>query len=143
MIELLQIESKVYKLTFLAVLDKDNYDILKEFKWTIRRGGKRGTFYAHTKENKPSLMHRCVKGGFNPTLQCHHEDGNGLNNCEDNLILLNETEHFNKHHKKVIKNPCTKLLKHPKFKPKLNNVQQKPDLSTEKIQETKWMKVLF
>jgi len=92
-----------------ALVDNEDYDLLKEFKWFIDGRG-----YAVTtmkKEGKNVFgvkMHRVVLKAKEGEL-VDHKDGNKLNNKKENLRTCSFFE--NVVHREKTKNPCSSLYK--------------------------------
>lgn len=69
----------------VALVDDADFERVNQFKWHARRAG--GAFYAvHMVKNagkqEAVRLHRFILPGIGPI---DHKDGNGLNNCRDNL----------------------------------------------------------
>jgi hypothetical protein len=83
-----------------ALVDDCDYEYLTQWKWRFERGGHRRTGYAvcwdaGSKLRKLVKMHRLVaeRGGLTTDgKQIDHVDGNGLNNCRDNLRLATSSQ---------------------------------------------------
>lgn len=75
---------------YVAIIDKENYELLSKYKWYPRRGGH--TVYAETVINgKTVSMHRLLMDAPSGQ-QVDHKDGNGLNNSKSNLRLCTAAE---------------------------------------------------
>ncbi len=80
----------------VTLVDNDDYEWLRQWKWYAHRMGSRHTFYARSniritkgKQRRTSLsMHRLILG-LQPgdKRQCDHRDRNGLNNVLSNLRI--------------------------------------------------------
>jgi hypothetical protein len=86
----------------VAIVDDADYEWLKQRTWHARKGRDSKTFYAGTNTSRKEpprkllLMHRVIVGA-EPGQQVDHIDGNGLNNCRNNLRFCTNTENqYNK-----------------------------------------------
>jgi len=72
----------------IALVDDEDYEKLSKYKWYAHMS--HGHYYAirniYTQNRKRSAvkMHRQIMGNI-PNVQYDHTDGNGLNNCKNNL----------------------------------------------------------
>ena len=83
----------------VALVDDEYYDFLSGFRWRVRKV--RNTFYAYTTDGGcRQLMHRIVIGAERGC-QVDHIDGNGLNNCRNNLRIVSNRENSYNQRKKV------------------------------------------
>lgn len=75
-----------------AIVDDEDYEILKDYKWFAIKGRQEGHFYAvHTFKvpgGRANIgMHRCIMNYFEEGKMVDHEDRNGLNNRKNNLRI--------------------------------------------------------
>lgn len=73
-----------------VLLDDEDYEYVKHWKWYIRWNESSQTFYCERflKVNGNSIgikMHRFIMGETNPKIEIDHKDHNGLNNQRSNL----------------------------------------------------------
>lgn len=101
-----------------VMVDDEDYGELNKYKWCVSKG--KNTFYAIRNIKKDNgeyttiLMHRAIMD-ISPNMQCDHIDGNGLNNCKDNLReVTNRQNAQNKHGDKTSKYPGICWLKRDK-----------------------------
>jgi hypothetical protein len=83
-----------------ALVDAEDYERLKDYKWHVNRSGPRGTIYAGRRErNRLILMHRQI---MNPPKGkvVDHINGNGLDNRRCNLRICDQRQnaHNNRGH---------------------------------------------
>ena len=75
--------------TLEILVDDDDFDVLSQFKWFIRKD--RNRYYAiMVGSYKP--MHRLIMKVKDSKIQVDHIDGNGLNNQKSNLRLANNSQ---------------------------------------------------
>lgn len=73
---------------FVATIDDEDYALISKYKWFASRGGRKVYARANVRTGKGSFqrvcvfMHRLILPDV-PVID--HRDGNGLNNCRDNL----------------------------------------------------------
>src|SRR5688572_25831341 len=83
----------------MAIVDDADYASLAAHKWYAKK--KRATaqvFYASRKVNRRSVdMHRVILGLTDGALECHHLNGDGLDNRRENLQALTKAEHRHRH----------------------------------------------
>ena len=72
-----------------AIVDDEDYEGLNRFKWFAEQRG--NTFYARSKSS--TYMHRFILGlEQGDGKEIDHKDGNGLNNCRENLRLCTRSQ---------------------------------------------------
>lgn len=91
--------------TFYALVDDDDYDWLKTFRWNVMLPKNSSTVYArHYCNGKNNYMHVMIMGKKKGH-ELDHIDRNGLNNQRSNLRFVSHHKNsFNKHYKRVSKN---------------------------------------
>jgi hypothetical protein len=101
-----------------VMVDDEDYTELNKYKWCAGKG--KNTFYAIRNIRKENgeyttiLMHRAIMN-ISLNMQCDHIDGNGLNNCKDNLReVTNRQNAQNNHTNKTSKYPGICWLKRDK-----------------------------
>lgn len=76
----------------IALVDDEDYDLVSKYKWYCNNG--RHTYYAcrdDTMDGSKILMHRFILGAI-PGSIVDHIDGNGWNNCKNNLRVCTSKE---------------------------------------------------
>lgn len=91
--------SKKYKL--YAIVDDEDYDNLKKYKWNISGGYKKGDYYAATViDGRTIYMHRLITGARSGEY-VDHINGNMRDNRRKNLRIVDQTQNnANYHHPK-------------------------------------------
>lgn len=88
-------ELSLYNSDLFALLDRDDYDRLCVYRWTVKKGRK--TFYAsrHVGEGTYELLHHAVIGEV-PALPyvVDHINANGLDNRRSNLQIITNAENI-------------------------------------------------
>jgi len=72
----------------IALVNDEDFEWLNQWKWYAHKSKRDHTFYAirNIKHPKTTIkMHRLILGVTNPKIIVDHIDGNGLNNCRENL----------------------------------------------------------
>lgn len=82
------IKRKNHILNLVAFVDDNDYDYLNQWAWCADKS--KNTYYAHrciTVGGKrfKIKMHRLIIGVYSPEVLIDHRDGDGLNNCKNNL----------------------------------------------------------
>ena len=77
-----------------AIIDKEDYDKVMEYKWFAVRD--KNNFYAatHGKNRETIKMHRLILGLNDRNNICDHKDHNGLNNTKSNLRVCTFNENI-------------------------------------------------
>jgi hypothetical protein len=93
-----------------VLIDTEDWDRVKEFNWSLSTPTKNGNCYAKTQINHPDggwipckwdgrrrrktgiQMHHLIIGKPVAPRQTDHHDGNGLNNCKNNLAHVTASE---------------------------------------------------
>lgn len=87
----------------VLIIDHDDYELVKQYKWYATTNC--SVYYARTKKHINGkiariLLHRLITN-CPRDMQIDHIDGNGLNNCRDNLRVCTHSQ--NQHNKKKMK----------------------------------------
>ena len=82
----------------IAVCDDEDYGFVSKWKWCRQDNGGGLSYAYRTTTDKPRGMHQFIAGSdkgtcAGKTLQVHHIDGNGLNNCKSNLRITLPGQH--------------------------------------------------
>jgi hypothetical protein len=79
----------------IATVDDRDYEMLRAYKWRVLRRGRKS--YAGRNERNAAggivLMHRFIMNAPDG-LDVDHRDGDGLNNCRDNLRLATRSQNM-------------------------------------------------
>jgi hypothetical protein len=82
---------------FKAIIDDDDFDLVRAFKWRAHNGGSGMTYAGRTvavgKKMTCVLMHRFITGA-KPGQLVDHKDGNTMNNRRDNLRICTHAENM-------------------------------------------------
>lgn len=85
----------------VAVIDDNDYKIVKDYKWYAIISKTKRTYYAASTINKKMVqMHRLILKASTGQL-VDHIDGNGLNNLRENIRICNKTENNRNRHSTV------------------------------------------
>ena len=111
---------KKYKGLYSAMVDDENYDLVKDLTWSVMMDN--NTQYAYTQMivngvRKPVKMHRFILGVTDPKIKVDHGDSNGLNNQKHNLRTCTHQQNMGNQNKR--KN-CSSKYKGVRHKKQLN-----------------------
>ena len=91
----------------VALVDDEDFEWLSKWKWCADKTSRNGNYYAaryprknENRSKKYIRMHREILGA-KPCAQGDHRDGNGLNNCRDNLRVCTHAQ--NQQNKRISK----------------------------------------
>jgi hypothetical protein len=89
----------------VAVVDFSDFEKVRNFRWYARPDWR--TFYASAplpRGSRPTQaqMHRVILGLTDPRIKADHKDGDGLNNCRDNLRIASSKENGANRKKNIV-----------------------------------------
>lgn len=101
----------------VAFVDDDDFDFLNQWKWYAHKNN--NTFYADhaftvgCRKQKIKRMHHIIMGDPPMGLMIDHVDGNGLNNCRENLRFVTRRQNAQNSHRmfKTSKYPGVSFVK--------------------------------
>ena len=72
----------------IAYIDEEDFERISKYGWYISKKG-----YVYTMINNTTIpLHRFILNEYNSDFVVDHHDGNKLNNCKSNLILMTNKE---------------------------------------------------
>lgn len=77
----------------VALIDDEDYDLVKHIKWTAHAEKKLYYATGHYK-NKAYKMHRVIMGITDPKIIVDHKNGDGLNNTRSNLRIATTAQNI-------------------------------------------------
>jgi hypothetical protein len=92
-----------------ACVDDDVFEWASRFRWYARKS--KGTFYVlrHVsrkgrtgERDKKAYLHREILGLSDPAVEVNHIDGDGLNNCRENLAAVSKLQNHQAFRRKAM-----------------------------------------
>lgn len=88
----IEIHSKTFG-EFIVFIDDEDYDLVSNYGWYIRKVGNNFYAYAHKPGGlKKIQMHRLIMGITDSNIFIDHKDRDGLNNQKSNLRIVDKSK---------------------------------------------------
>jgi hypothetical protein len=79
---------------FKVIIDVEDWDKIKEYKWYVNYNPYTKSFYAITTNKQQIKLHRFIMDVSNPKIKVDHKDHNTLDNRKYNLRICDQSENL-------------------------------------------------